>query len=104
MADFSIPVHWTSQWSGTNTQVGPVLPEMPDGEFLNGRVLSREYRLIFPATQFPGIAYGDVIQITQAPADLPALNGDFHVQSVQGIGDGKFVEARIERDGTEPPS
>lgn len=81
LADFGVP-------ASTGAASGTVLFDMPDGEVLNGRMLSTGYLITFRTADFPALKHGDAVTV----------NGQaYQANDVRLLDDGIFSTAGLQK-------
>lgn len=80
-ADFAVPLVWGAETAN-------VILDAPDEQFIDGRVLSREYAITYEAADLVGLAGG---------ASVTVDGTAYTVREVTALDDGKIMRATLRR-------
>lgn len=80
--DFAVPMTW-------GQVTAEVILDAPDEQFIDGRVLSREYAITYRADQLLGLTGGQAVTVD---------GSGYTVREVTALDDGKIMRATLRRN------
>lgn len=84
-ADFAHVATWSPS-DGSEQQTANVILDSPDQELFSGALVSTDYAITYPASEFVGLDHGDLLTIESV---------EYQVREVRQIEDGRLMRATL---------